>query len=106
MHVNDPGDESALQTKGSAGRKARIVALFCTPLLAAILYMCCLPAFVRWEERATTNPEWFRRAQLRNRFYAPVIWLKAHDPSGTVRALVQWEYGIGHNQSFDPGRLP
>ena len=74
-------------------------------MAAPTFYIGGLTGFVRWEEKATTNAEYIRRAKVRNRVYAPVIWLKAHDPSGAVTAMIQWEYRICHNKSFDPNRL-
>jgi hypothetical protein len=89
-----------------AGRDLRMQTTVSLVGLAIILYMGGLTGFLRWEEKATTNAEFIRRAQVRNRIYAPVVWLKTHDPSGAIRAVVQWEYRMCHNTSFDPSRLP
>ena len=75
------------------------------PASAAILYMAGLAGFFCWEERAGTNAEFIRRMEIRNVVYAPLIWLKAHDPSGVVRAVVLWEHSLCHRKSFDPNRL-
>ena len=78
----------------------------CVPVIAAILYLAGLTGFFKWEEKATTNAEFFRRVHIRNNIYAPLIWLKAHDPSGATRAVVLRQYRMCHNKTFDPSRLP
>jgi hypothetical protein len=75
-------------------------------MAVAVISIVVLGCFFRWEEKAPTRAEFVRRGQFRNRIYAPVIWLKAHDSSGTIRAAVEWEYRLCHNKAFDFNRLP
>ena len=104
--MRDVSHSDPLPREQLASRSAWFpVALF-LPVIAGILYMGGLTGFFKWEEKATTNAEFFRRVQIRNRIYGPLIWLKAHDPSGAARAVVLWQYHMCHNKTFDPSSLP
>ncbi len=100
------GEDQVLLPSEKASDRVFWLGIACfVPVVAALLYMSGLICFFRWEERAATRSEYFRRAQIRNDVYAPIIWLKAHDRSGVVRGIVQWEYRISHVRSFDPNKL-
>ncbi len=103
--MSDPRQEE-VEPSERTGPSAPLLVVLCVLMAIAAFYIGGLAGFFRWEEKATTKAEYIRRAQVRNRVYAPVIWLKAHDRSGAVRALILWEYRICHNKSFDPNRLP
>jgi len=68
--------------------------------------LLALGCLFKWEEKALTRTEYFRRVELRNKVYAPVVWLKRRDASGVVNAFIQWEYKLCHKDSFDASRLP
>jgi hypothetical protein len=87
--------------------RSKTILIACGGLvLATFTYVSALGLFINWEERASTKSEFIRRVKVRNSVYAPVIWLKAHDPTGVVRAVVQWQYRLSHDPSFDSNSLP
>ena len=103
--MSEPDKQDHPPRQEPRSRVPWLAAALCLPA-AAVLYMAALTCFFRWEETAATRADYFRRAEIRNTIYAPVIWLKARDPSGAIRAIVQWEYRMSHKESFDPSRLP
>lgn len=102
--MNKPDEQDHLPRRRAGSGVPWFVVALGLPIAAA-LYMVALTGFFRWEERSATSAEFIRRAQIRNMVYAPVIWLKEHDPSGAVRVMIQWEYRMAHKESFDANRL-
>jgi hypothetical protein len=104
--MNEPIHRDVVLNAERTSRPVWMPVVLCLSVVIVVLYMSCLTGFFRWEEKATTQAEYIRRIQIRNKIYVPLIWLKAHDPSGAVRAIVKWEYSISRTNSFDPSRLP
>ena len=92
--------------RGQSRRFARIPTTMYLPVVLIFVYVSSLTGFFRWEEKSTTSAEFVRRVNIRNRIYSPLIWLKAHDPSGATRAMIQWQYRMCHKKTFDPSSLP
>ena len=102
--MNDPGVSGhSPADQRISGRW--ILAVLGLIVIASIIYVAGIAGFIRWEERSATQAEFFRRVAFRNRLYAPVIWFQAHDSSGAIRALVQWEFRLAHTRTFDPKAL-
>jgi hypothetical protein len=87
-------------------RKKTIVIVCIGVMLAFAVYPFGIGVFIKWGERAPTRTEYIRRAEVRNTIYAPVIWLKSVDSTGSVKAFVQWQYRLSHEKAFDPNSLP
>ena len=106
MPMNDPDHPSLPLKEEREGGAGCIPLVLCVLFGSVVIYTAGIGCFFRWEEKAPTQAEFLRRVQIRNRIYAPVIWSKAHDPSGAIRAMVLWEYRLSHKKSFDMSRLP
>ena len=106
MPMSDPDRPSLPPTDEREGGTGCIPIVLCVLVGLVIMYLAGLGYFFRWEEKAPSQAEFLRRVQIRNRVYASVIWFKAHDSSGAIRAMVQWEYRLCHKKSFDMSRLP
>ena len=95
-----------LPSEQQSRRFARIPTTIYLPAVVLFVYVSGLAGFFRWEEKSATSAEFVRRVKIRNGIYSPLIWLKAHDPSGATRAMIQWQYRMCHKKSFDPSSLP
>jgi len=78
--MNELNHQDVPPSAEQVGYVAWMPIVLCLLVVAAVFYMGGLVGFFRWEERAATKAEYIRRAQIRNRIYAPVIWLKTLCP--------------------------
>ena len=104
--MSESDQQGSLQAAQEKKATGWFLPALCLPVLCVVVYMAGLGGFFMWEESARTNAEFIRRMEIRNKVYAPLIWLKAHDSTGAVRAVVLWEHSLFHNKAFDPSRLP
>jgi hypothetical protein len=106
MPMSDSDYHSMPPTEEREGGIGCIPVTLCALVGLAMIYMAGLGCFFRWEEKAPTQAEFMRRSHMRGTVYAPVGWLTAHDSTGAIWAMVQWEYRLCHKKSFDLDRLP
>jgi hypothetical protein len=100
----EPQKPESQQTDASRGRPYPL--LLWSLVVAVLAYVGSVSVYVRWRERAPTSVEYFRRVELAGQIYKPLFWLRSHDPSGLIRALIEWQYSLAHNPGFDFNSLP
>jgi len=104
-HSYTDAPASAPQTDGANDRRYAWLILSVL-VLAVAAYVGSVGFCIRWQERAATQAEFFRRARVSSQIYKPLCWVRNQDPSGQIHALIECQYRLGHNAVFDPNKLP